>query len=149
MKSYGLPFSFFLILAIATALACGSPAPHIVPNCSSAASGTNTTGIPQSVSVCPAAADARNYPEGQVQFMATGYYGTPPVPVTPIQAFWGACSQKAPTNAVLINNSGLAQCAADASGTYTVFASEPTTCNTITACGGGCQISGYAQLTCP
>jgi hypothetical protein len=149
MKNFPLPLFFFLtVVAIAITLACGSPASRIDPSCSSVATATNG-GIPQSITLCPAVADAKAYPNGQVQFIATGYYSTQPSPVTPLQAFWGACDQNAPTSAVTISNSGLAQCAAGSSGTYDVFASEPTVCNAITACGGGCQVSGYAKLTCP
>ena len=149
MKHSGpLVFSFLLGLAAVITLACGSSHP-IVPNCGAAATSANMTGVPQSVSVCPAAADAQSYPGGQVQFVATGYFAVPPTPVTPLPAFWGACSQNAPTTAVSISSTGLAHCAAGSSGTYSVFAAESTNCNAITACGGGCQVSGYAKLTCP
>jgi len=148
MRNCGLPFScFLLILAAAIALACGS-ASHILPTCSSVPSATNPD-IPQSMTLCPAAADAKDFPDGEVQFVAIGAYYTAPSPATPQKAFWGACYQNAPTSAVTISSSGLAQCAADSSGTYTVFASVPTLCNVVTACGGGCQVSGYAKLTCP
>jgi len=149
MKYHGLLF-FFLPLAAAAVitLACGSPKP-IVPNCGAAAAEGNTTGVLTSITVCPATADARNYSGGQVQFVATGYFSTPPSPVTPLKAFWGACYQNAPTNAVAITNTGMVQCAAGSEGTYSVFASIPTNCEAISACGGGCQVSGYAELTCP
>jgi len=149
MRYYGLPFFFFLlVLAAAITLACGSPKSHVGPNCTTAQTGPNTTGILQSVTLCPATADARQY-GGEVQFIATGIYSTAPSPVTPLKAFWGACFGNSPTDTVAITNSGLAHCAAGSSGTYAIFASEPTMCNAITACGGGCQVSGYAQLTCP
>jgi len=149
MKSYGLPFSCFLLILVAViALACGSPVSHIAPSCSSAPTVTNP-GMPQSIIVCPAAADAEDYPDGQVQFIAIGTYSTSPSPATPPKTFWGACNQNAPTSAVTISSGGVAQCAAGSSGSYTVFASVATLCNVITACGGGCQVSGYAKLTCP
>ena len=52
--------SFFLLVAvaIALALACGSPASH-VPSCSSVPTITNS-GLPQSVTLCPALADAKD-----------------------------------------------------------------------------------------
>jgi hypothetical protein len=149
MRKFRPQFCFFLlVLAAAITLACGSSSSHISPICSSSASATNATAIPQSVGVCPATADAKDFPDGQVQFIATGYYANQP-PLTPLTAFWGACYQNAPTDGVTITKSGLAQCASGASGTYSVFASVPTNCTAITACGGGCQISGYAKLTCP
>jgi len=150
MRKFWPQISFFwlLLLAAAVTLACGTSSSHISPNCSSSATATNATGFPQSVGVCPTTADAKDFPDGQVQFIATAYYTNQP-PVTPLSAFWGACYENAPTTDVTLTNKGLAQCVSGASGTYTVFASVPTTCNVITACGGGCQVSGYAKLTCP
>lgn len=148
MKSCGLPFSFLLVLAIAIVLACGSPMSHLTPNCNAAPTATNS-GIPLSITLCPAVADAQDFPGGQVQFIAIGSYSAAPSPATPARAFWGACYQNAPTSGVTITSAGVAQCAAGSAGTYSVFASVPTMCLVITACGGGCQVSGYAKLTCP
>jgi hypothetical protein len=144
MRKFGPPFFFFLlILATAIALACGSDAPPI-----------NTTGILKSITLSPAAADAQNYPDGQVPFIASGYFSTPPSPVTLLPASWGACYQGSPTGGVSVGTKGLAQCAADSVGTYTVWAYAPsgqTACPAlVNACGGGgCQVTGTAQLTCP
>jgi len=142
MRSYGLP-CFFLLLALAVAvLAC-------------AAGPSNTTGILKSVSISPASADAQNYPFGLVQFTATGYYTTPPLQVTPLKATWGACYQGNPTTGVSVSKNGLAQCAAGSAGTFTVWAFAPSgstgPCPAIvSACGGGgCQVTGTAQLACP
>lgn len=150
MKNVRIQLSFFLLIsAAAMALACGSSMSHIFPNCTSSTSGANATGFPQSVGVCPATADAKDFLDGQVQFIATAYYLNQP-PVTPLtNATWGACYQNAPTDEVTISNKGLAQCASGASGAYSVFASVPTNCLVIGPCGAGCQISGYAKLTCP
>lgn len=149
MKNLKIQLCFFsLILISVIALACGSPMSHTVANCSSSASSANATGLPQSVGVCPLTADAKDFPDGEVQFIATAYYANQP-PVTPLTASWGACHQSSPTSDVTISTKGLAQCTSAASGTYSVFAAVPTLCTAITACGGGCQISGYAQLTCP
>src|ERR1019366_3164910 len=77
----------------------------------------------QSVSVSPASADAQNYPNGQVPFVATGYYNSAPMTVTPLQANWGAASGSVPANgAVTVDSNGVAQCNAGASGTYTIGA---------------------------
>jgi len=144
MKSLGLPFScLLLLLAIAIALACGSPA---TPG--------NTTGVLQSVTISPATADAQNYPLGLVQFTATGYYTTPPIKVTPLKATWGACYQGSSTNAVSVTGTGVAVCVGGASGAYTVWAFAPSGTGPCPAfvgpCGtGGCQVTGTAQLTCP
>jgi hypothetical protein len=148
-KSRLLPFVFLLAPASAITLACGSPMSPVTPSCGTSATATNS-GVPASITLCPATADAKDYPNGQVQFVATGYYATPPSPVTPLKAeIWGACQQQSSTTEVSITGTGLAQCAAGSSGTYNVYASDSTECNAITACGGGCQVSGYAQLTCP
>jgi hypothetical protein len=155
MRIYGLPFSCILLfLAAVIVLACGSPVSHIAPNCSTTATGTNPSGLLQSVTLCPAAADAQNFPDGEVHFIATGYYSTLPSPVTPLTATWGACYQDNPTNGISVSKNGLAQCAAGSVGTYTVWANAPsgqTVCPAFgTACGGGgCQVTGTAQLTCP
>ena len=112
----------------------------------------------QSITLSPASADARDYPNGQVSFVATGYYAAPARKVTPLSAGWGACiqggpTQEAPTNAVTVTQGGVAQCTAGAVGTYTVWANDPpypsVECLAITACGGGCFVAGTAQLTCP
>jgi hypothetical protein len=82
---------------------------------------------------------------------STGHYNTPPYTVTPQSATWGACYQNAPTNAVSVSSTGLAQCEVPGGPVvkYSIFAFDPTTCNVINACGGGCTIAGTAQLTCP
>lgn len=128
-----------LCLLAAIVLACGS---------SATSSGINNS-IPQSITITPATANAQDYPDGQVPFVATGYFKTPPSPVVPLQAHWGVCYQKSATTEVSISQTGVAQCQTGASGAYTVFASQMTMCLAITACGGGCQVSGFATLTCP
>jgi hypothetical protein len=142
MRSPRLPLSIAsLSLIAAIALACDSFAP--------APTSKNNPGIPHLITISPAAANAQDYSGGKVPFVATGYFQTPPSPVSPLQATWGVCFQQAPTSDVSISDIGVAQCGAGASGTYSVFASRMTTCGAITACGGGCQVSGYATLTCP
>jgi len=115
----------------------------------------------QSITVAPATATA----QGQaVQFTATGYWSGSPATVTPQSASWGACViqvsgntvNEQTTTEVTVSSSGMAQCASGAKGTFTVFAFDPplgtpprAECNVLSACGGGCTISGTAQLTCP
>jgi hypothetical protein len=148
MKQYGPQvFLFVLLVAAAITLACGSP---MTPPANCAATGTNTTGDLEAISLCPAQADAGSYPGGVVPFVAIGHFTTSPSDAAPIKpAVWGACSQNAPTTEVLISSSGSASCVQGASGTYTIFASDPTNCNVIGRCGAGCQITGTAKLTCP
>jgi len=136
MKNYAPQlFLFLLILAVAITLACGSSAARSI----------------QSITISPATADAQDYPGGQVPFTATGYFNTSPTRVAPLPAGWGVCFQNSPTTDVSVSTDGVAQCRVGAAGTYSVFASDfpNPTCLAITPCGGGCLVSGYAQLTCP
>jgi len=138
MRNAGFAFVALMVLA-AAALSCGSsPSPHLL----------------QSVTINPATADAQNYPNGQVQFTATGNFSTKPSPVTPLSVEWGSCTLDGnTTSSVSVTTSGTAQCTG-AAGTYTVWgfanSAEGPTCLAINACGGGCgRITGTAQLTCP
>lgn len=131
-------FSSALVLVASLALSCGT----------STSSAPNPAGL-QSITVTPPTASALAT-NGQVQFTATGHYSMPPYTVTPQPALWGTCYQNAPTTAVSVTSSGLAQCVLpdDPTVTYSIFAFDPTNCNAITACGGGSTIMGAAQLTC-
>jgi hypothetical protein len=106
-----------------------------------------------SITLTPATADAQDYPNGEVQFTATGHYTNPPRTVTPLSAGWGTCYQDASTSEVIITAPGVAKCASGAVGTYTVWANDPpdpnVECLVMNACGGGCFVAGTAQLTCP
>jgi hypothetical protein len=145
MKYLGPCFLFMLLLAAAITLACGSPT---TTACSATPSSTNSS-TPQSVSVCPASADAQNYPGGQVQFVAVADFLTTPSPALPTQVVWGACQQSGATTGVTVSSTGVAHCASGASGTYTVWASAgPVLCLTVGPCGE-CAPTGRAQLTCP
>jgi hypothetical protein len=129
-------------------LACGSPVSHVSLPCRTVPPVTSSS-VPQSIIVCPAAADAKDFPDGEVQFVAIGTFQTAPSPALLKAQVWGVCQQNNPTSAVSITNSGLAQCGAGASGEYSVFASDMTNCLAIGPCGTGCFVSGYAKLTCP
>ncbi|MHB1745444.1 MAG: hypothetical protein ACYCRE_11865 [Acidobacteriaceae bacterium] len=133
--------TFTLVLAGFAVLSCGS-------NSSSMTGPVGPNGL-QSITLAPAAANAQAYSDGKVPFVATGTYISPAHTVTPQPAAWGVCQQNAPTTAVTVSQTGVAQCAAGASGKYTVFAYVMTECNVINQCGGGCTILGTAQLTCP
>jgi hypothetical protein len=120
----------------------------IALSCGSSASQTGM-GQLQSITLTPMSADAQNYPNGQVPFLATGIYVNPPHTVIPQSARWGACQQNAPVSEVSVSNEGVAQCGSGAAGTFTVFAYDMTNCTAITSCAGGCTVVGTAQLTCP
>ena len=137
MCNLGLLLVFsLLIFAAAMTLACGSHSSHTL----------------ESVTVTPATADAQQS-GGQVQFTATGVFNTMPSPVTPLGATWEVCSQGLPTTQASISNNGSARCMAGASGMFHVVASDtpngPFACPADLGCGGGCTVSGTAQLTCP
>jgi hypothetical protein len=106
----------------------------------------------QAIAISPSAADAQDFPNGQVQFTATGFYAHPTHTVTPQSANWVACQQDVPTTLVTVSASGVAQCASGATGQYSINAWDfPSqyTCLAMNACGGGCTIEATAQLTCP
>ncbi len=132
-------FSLALVLAASFALSCGARSQSQDPL--------------QTITLSPATADAQDYPNGRVQFVATGYYTDPSHTVTPLSAMWGTCYQDASTSEISVTAGGVAQCAPGAVGTYTIWADDPplsnVACLAITACGGGCFVAGTAQLTCP
>ena len=105
----------------------------------------------QSMSLNPVVADAKDYPNQQVPFTATGYYVNPTHTVTPQSAAFAACQNGVPVNDVSVTTMGVAQCGTGASGAYSIDAwdaSNPA-CAAMTACGGGCTIEATAKLTCP
>jgi hypothetical protein len=120
----------------------------------------------QSLAVSPGSADAKNYPGGKVPFVATGTYNSSPMTITPQQANWAAVSEVVANGMVTfgpvssdvsVDQSGVAQCTASASGTYGVIAwdlqdpSLKATCASETDFGEpGCNaVQGTGQLTCP
>jgi hypothetical protein len=140
MRNSGLPIlSFLFLLAAAVTLACGLNNPRML----------------ETVSVSPATADAQNFPNGQVPFVATGYFSKTPSPVSPETGTWNVCYQGSFTNSATISASGVAQCTAGTSGTFMVFAEVPNpafkgACPALSACGFSCgTVVGTALLTCP
>jgi hypothetical protein len=141
ITKYGLSVFSLAIVAIAVTLACGSSTPAYML---------------QAVNLSPPTADAQGNP---VQFTATGYFNQQPSPVQVVSATWGACYQNQRTTAVSVSTGGVAQCAAGALGTYTVWAwaERGGSCGgnsgevPANPCGGAgeCQVTGTAQLTCP
>ncbi len=109
----------FVLFAVATA-GCGAGTPRTL----------------QSVTATPMVADAKNFPNGQVQFTASAIYNKPPTPVTPFQVTaWEALPQSIAT----ITNSGMAQCVPGQSGTVTIRVAVP----------GDAPLMAVATLTCP
>jgi hypothetical protein len=143
MEKLGLVLSLIVLsLAASLTLSCGAR--------------SQGQDLLQSITLSPAVADGQDYPNQQVQFIATGYYINPSRTVTPLSAAWGTCYQFAPTSAISVSSTGLAQCASGTVGTYSVWANDPMplapgvySCPASTACGGGCTIQATAQLTCP
>jgi len=110
----------------------------------------------QSVTVLPAAADARNFPSGQVPFQAGGIYSQPPTPVTLTSKEVTWCVGDASGNCVgninpgaTVTADGVAQCAGTFNGTVTILAGH----GTIPPAGPDgsyhLKVFGSAQLTCP
>lgn len=95
------------------------------------------------VNVTPASADAQNFPNGIVQFTATGVNS----PTWCIGSANGVCNGNIAA-AATIDSSGRAQCLSGKSGTVTVLAGTGLR---ITNPDGGSQLStfGSAQLICP
>lgn len=136
---------FVVLLTFAITLACGSPSP-------------SSMRTPTSITVSPPAPDAANYPNGQVQLTATGFYSQAPSPVTPISVVWGTCAQQGTPAQVSVSVNGMAQCLSGAQGTFPVTATVPPTnthgtCGAVMACGAtgtDCEgVHAAAQLTCP
>ncbi len=121
-----------------------------LPTLALLACGTTTPRQLESITLTPAAAGGSG---AGVAFLATEHWTTSPTSVPAASPHWGVCQDNQPTSAVVVSASGVATCQKGAQGTYSVFAAEmpPTgpNCQALTPCGGGCQISGSAQLACP
>src|SRR5258708_27906215 len=89
-------------------------------------SSMNSNRVPESRTIIPATADAQDFPNGQVQFTATGNFSKPPSPaqVTFMFPYSGQRSfmDAGSANIATISSSGLAQCISGASGTATIAA---------------------------
>jgi hypothetical protein len=90
----------------------------------------------QSVSASPAVADAKNFPNGRVQFVPIGIYNKPPTTVTPLPVTsWSA----SPSTVATIDRNGIAQCAPGQVGIVKILVAVP----------GDGPLMNVAQLTCP
>jgi hypothetical protein len=131
MRNSGPRLFFCLLIVAAFGVACGSSSPH----------------IPQSVTVTPSTADAKDFPNGQVQFTVTAFYNTMPSSVQNASATWSVCggNPASPENPVTISSTGVAQCVVN--GTYTInaFVPDPAFHG---ACGGGSLPCGGSWRRC-
>ena len=125
MTRSGLLFLVALSLTLIT-LACGSSTPRQM----------------QSITVEPATADSQAFPNGQVQFTATGNFNKPPLTETPVAVAWTVSEATIAT----VDSSGVAQCVAGAVGTTTITGT--LTVQPLDGKGGS-TFTGTAQLTCP
>ena len=104
----------------------------------------------QSMTVSPATADAQTFPQGQVQFTATGTFSKAPSPATvpvPFASPYTGSWLSSNPNVATINQNGVAQCVAGASGTVTVKAIVSSNAAMGTQMSTG--VSATSQLTCP
>jgi hypothetical protein len=120
-----------------------------------AISGCSSSRQLQSVSLTPASADAQNFPNGQVPFVANGTFNNPPSPVnlTSKDVLWcvggntGECVGNANPGAKLDQN-GVAQCNPGFIGTATILAGTQSSIMVNPDSGPQLKVFGLASLTC-
>ncbi len=112
------PLFLLLLLAFET-VGCGSSTPRTL----------------QSVTASPTTADAMNFPNGQVQFTATGNFNRSPMRVTPFPVAWLTSQPSIAT----IGGNGLAQCVPGQTGSVTIEVGVP----------GDGPLVQVATLACP
>lgn len=110
---------------------------------SSCGNGTSPRQL-QSMSLSPTSANAQNFPNGQVQFTATGAFTRPPSPAPATVLNWLVADRSIAT----VTQSGIAQCNSGAVGVTSVNADGGSAPCSGTGCTAA-QIVGTAQLTCP
>jgi len=112
----------------------------------------------KTLTISPATADAKNFPNGQVQFTAMGSYGGSTQTTTVNALWWDYTPWATPPPsadvpvpiAFTLTASGVAQCVGG-TGTFTIWATapanqniQPSQMNQFTD-----QLTATAQLTCP
>src|SRR5437763_37056 len=124
------------VLLVAFGTACGSS--------------SSSNRVLTSMALTPANANAQNFAGGQVQFVATGTFSKAPspasVPVPFVAPYSGSWSSLNP-NIATVDQNGLAQCVAGASGTATIKAGASS--NSATGSAMSTLVSATATLTCP
>jgi hypothetical protein len=98
--------------------------------------GTSSPRMLQSVTANPATADAKNFPNGRVQFVPTGTYNKPPITVTPQPVTAWSVN---PSTIAVIDQNGIAACQNGQIGTAKIQ---------VAVAGDGPMVD-VAQLTCP
>lgn len=135
----------FLVLLLLAAIACGD--------------GRTL----QTVALSPTSADARNFPNGQVQFAATGTFTQPPSPaqLTSKDVTWcvgGRADAANPTAGICegfiipmatVDENGVAQCTPQAQGPVYILAGKPSSKMLLPDQGSQLAVYGSAVLTCP
>ena len=110
----------------------------------------------QSVTLVPASADAKDYPNGQIPMTATGNFNKPPSPVllTSNDIVWcvgtstGTCNGNI-ASSVTVDVNGVAQCSLGQTGTATVLAGKPSSTAVTPDGPSQLKVFGSAQVTCP
>ena len=111
----------------------------------------NSGRILTAITVTPTAANAVNYPNGQVTFTSTGRFSLPPLsgPVTFESPYSGSFSVANPSNQTIANvvatgtGTVTVQCVANGSASVEVVASASANNGTQTV------VTGQGTLTCP
>jgi hypothetical protein len=98
--------------------------------------GNSTPRTLQSVTANPASADAKDFPSGRVQFIASGTFNKPPTTVTPL-----------PVTAWLVQGNTVATI--DKNGTAECLPLQVGTVKIQVAVAGDGPLMDVAQLTCP
>lgn len=116
----------------------------------------------QSITIQPATADAKNFPNGQVQFTTTGMYSgsSVPVPLTSNELTWcyggttaqasslqGMCAGNI-ANFAGVDQNGIAECSPTFQGSVYILAGTPSRSPTPVG-ESQLRLYGAAQLTCP
>jgi hypothetical protein len=138
-KSRTVLATFFLAALVLQTLGCGSSA------------NMNSNRVLQSMVITPANADAQTFPNGQVQFTATGTFSEAPSPAQitfqdPYTGTWAVMGTGAASIAT-ISQTGLAQCVPGAAGKVTVMATVSS--NSANGPAMSTAVTASTTLTCP
>ncbi|MBZ5720115.1 MAG: hypothetical protein LAO03_07015 [Acidobacteriia bacterium] len=104
----------------------------------------------QSISVSPATADAQDFANGQVQFVASGRYNQAPITMSPLPVLW-VIHLPGGASGATITQGGVAQCGQGVSSTFSVLAYAPADPNIPIAQLAMAKkaVIGTAVLICP
>jgi hypothetical protein len=104
------------------------------------------------VTVSPSIADPINFPNQQIQFVASGTFTISPTLVTPLQGVIWTVDRPAFSTApdlghAIISQTGLAQCTPGFTGVVQIVATAPF--NPSLPVSPSNQMAGVAQMNCP